>query len=110
MSAMRMKGLFERCRIATAFVLAAVKTVPGILTAPAAVKAAGSAADREDSSIVYFVDCGDYNVNTVSEGDQLGTHNSVTDQIYKEDPVTGYKWGIDDTVSKPLVNPGFSKT
>lgn len=104
MSAMRRKGLFERGRRATAVVLAAVMTVPGILTAPAAVKAAGSAADREDSSIVYFVDCGDYNVNTVSEGDQLGTHNSVTDQIYKEDPVTGYKWGIDDTVSKPLVN------
>lgn len=96
--------MFERGRRATAVVLAAVMTVPGILTAPAAVKAAGSAADREDSSIVYFVDCGDYNVNTVSEGDQLGTHNSVTDQIYKEDPVTGYKWGIDDTVSKPLVN------
>lgn len=46
--------------------------------------------DREDNDIVYFVDCGDYVVDTVSEGDQLGTNNSVTDQIYGEDPQTGY--------------------
>lgn len=60
--------------------------------------------DREDNDIVYFVDCGDYVVDTVSEGDQLGTNNSVTDQIYGEDPQTGYKWGIVDTVSDPLKN------
>lgn len=61
-------------------------------------------ADREDPSIVYFVDCGDYTVDTVSKGDQLGTHNSVTDQAYGEDPVTGYQWGIIDTISNPLRN------
>ncbi len=65
---------------------------------------AAAAADRKDPSIVYFVDCGDYVVDTVSEGDQLGTHNSVTDQVYGEDPVTGYKWGIVDTISNPLKN------
>lgn len=68
------------------------------------VKAAAAPADREDPSIVYFVDCGDYVVDTVSKGDQLGTHNSVTDQAYGEDPVTGYKWGIADTVSNPLLH------
>ncbi|MFG6348580.1 MAG: hypothetical protein K1W15_07680 [Lachnospiraceae bacterium] len=66
--------------------------------------AAGIPAEREDGTIVYFVDCGDYNVTTVSEGDQLGTHNSVTDQVYGKDPVTGYSWGIDDTISTPAVN------
>lgn len=65
---------------------------------------AASPAEREDPSIVYFVDCGDYVVDTVSEGDQLGTHNSVTDQAYGEDPKTGYKWGIEDTISNPLKN------
>lgn len=68
------------------------------------VKAAAAPVDREDSSIVYFVDCGDYVVDTVSEGDQLGTHNSVTDQAYGEDPVTGYQWGVVDTVSNPLLH------
>lgn len=69
-----------------------------------AAKAAGTPVDRPDGSIVYFVDCGDYNTSTVPEDGQLGTHNSVTEQIYGEDSITGYKWGIDDTVSNPLTN------
>ena len=40
---------------------------------------------------------------------QLGTNNSVTDQVYGKDPVTGYSWGIDDTISTPAVN-GSSNT
>ncbi len=69
---------------------------------------AATAAERPDKSIVYFVDCGDYVVNTVSDGDQFGTHNSVTDQAYGEDPATGYQWGIVDTVSDPLKNGSAS--
>lgn len=65
--------------------------------------------DREDNYVVYFVDCGDYVVNTVSDGDQFGTHNSVTDQAYGEDPETAYKWGIVDTVSDPLKNGSHEK-
>ena len=42
---------------------------------------------------IYFVDCGDHDPSTVSSGDTLGTHNSVTDQIYSEDS-TGYHWGL----------------
>lgn len=61
-----------------------------------AVWAKGVAAEREDASIVYFVDCGDYLVSTVNDGEQFGTHNSVTDQVYGEDPATGYQWGIVD--------------
>lgn len=66
-------------------------------------------AERPDNSILYFVDCGDYVVDTVSKGDQFGTHNSVTDQAYGEDPQTGYTWGIADTVSTPLKNGSHSK-
>lgn len=40
-----------------------------------------------------LVDCGDHDPSTVSSGDTLGTHNSVTDQIYSKDS-TGYHWGI----------------
>ncbi len=58
--------------------------------------AAGSPVERPDSSIGYFVDCGDYTPSTVCEGDQLGTHNSVTDQAYGADSQTGYQWGIVD--------------
>ena len=68
------------------------------------VLAVGSPQERDNPDIIYFVDCGDYVVDTVSEGDQFGTHNSVTDQVYGEDPGTGYQWGIVDTVSDPLAN------
>lgn len=61
-------------------------------------------AARDDSSIVYFVDCGDYVTSTVCKGDQLGVRNSVTDQAYGDDAVTGYKWGIVDSLSTPLAN------
>ncbi|MDE5548084.1 MAG: glycoside hydrolase family 127 protein, partial [Clostridia bacterium] len=44
--------------------------------------------------VAYFVDCGDYNVNTVSEGDVLGKYQSVTEQVYGADAVTGKSWGI----------------
>lgn len=44
--------------------------------------------------IAYFVDCGDHDPSTVSSGDTLGTHSSVTDQIYGSDSKTGYVWGL----------------
>ena len=43
---------------------------------------------------IYFVDCGDHDPSTVSSGDTLGTHNSVTDQIYGADSKTDYSWGV----------------
>jgi len=48
--------------------------------------------------VAYFVDCGDRNVNTVSGGEALGKYNSVTEQVYGEDAVTGRKWGIVDNI------------
>ena len=67
-------------------------------------KAAGTPQTREDETIIYAVDCGDLDPTTVPEDGPLGTHNSVTDQAYGTDKVTGYKWGIDDTISSPLKN------
>lgn len=66
------------------------------VTVPAPKNPAPLTEGREDASIVYFVDCGDFVVNTVNEGDQLGTHNSVTDQAYQDDDASGYQWGIID--------------
>lgn len=71
-----------------------------------AVLAAGMPTERDDDTIVYFVDCGDYTPNTVCEGDQLGTHNSVTDQAYGADAVTGYQWGIVDVEEEHPAQPG----
>ena len=49
-----------------------------------------------DENVAYFVDCGDHDPATVSEGDLFGTHNSVTEQLYGKDPLTGYTWGLID--------------
>ncbi len=57
-----------------------------------------------DTDLVYFVDCGDYDVTTLSEEDLFGICNGVTEQAYGLDPVTGYQWGIVDTLSNPLKN------
>jgi len=68
-----------------------------------------------DPKLAYFVNCGDYNVGTLSDGDQFGIYNGITEQIYDIDPVTGKKWGLVDTVSSPLRNgvagnPGMTDT
>ncbi|WP_294749932.1 beta-L-arabinofuranosidase domain-containing protein [uncultured Ruminococcus sp.] len=49
-----------------------------------------------DSSIAYFVDCGDHDPYTVTGSDKLGCYNSVTEQIYGYDEVTGAEWGLVD--------------
>ncbi len=49
-----------------------------------------------DETIAYFVDCGDYDTTTISDGDSFGVYNSVTEQLYGYDPVTGKKWGLID--------------
>lgn len=60
--------------------------------------------ENVDKSLAYFVNCGDYDVTTLSEGDLFGIYNGVTDMAYGKDPVTGYEWGIVDTISEPLKN------
>ena len=107
----RGKYFFKPCITAVTLSSVVLSGIPvqGLSGIVKTASAAGTPSEREDGTIVYFVDCGDYNVTTVSEGDQLGTHNSVTDQVYGKDPVTGYSWGIDDTISTPAVN-GSSNT
>lgn len=50
--------------------------------------------EQISSSYEYFVDCGDYDTDTVSKDDKFGKRNGVTDQIYGEDIRTGYSWGV----------------
>lgn len=50
-----------------------------------------------DSELLYFVDCGDIDPETINPRDKYGIYNSVTEQFYQEDAVTGYAWGIVDT-------------
>lgn len=57
--------------------------------------------------LLYFADCGDHGVNTLSEGDSFGRNNSVTDQIFGADPETGKQWGVVDPAgdNDPSENP-----
>lgn len=64
-----------------------------------------------DANVAYFVDCGDHGPTTVSSGDLFGTHNSVTEQLYGKDPLTGYTWGLiddaTDTYNGSSISPGL---
>jgi len=84
-----------------AFTTAAFLAIQALLTPLNAVFAAE---ENTDSTLAYFVDCGDFDVSTLSEGDKFGIYNTVTDQPYGKDPGTGKSWGIVDTVSNPLKN------
>ena len=84
-----------------AFTLAALMTAQTLFAPLIGVFAAE---DNTDSALAYFVDCGDFDVSTLSEGDKFGSYNTVTDQAYGKDPGTGKQWGIVDTVSTPLKN------
>jgi len=61
-----------------------------------------------DQSVAYFVDCGDHEPSTVTEGDLFGTHNSVTEQLYGADPLTGYTWGLIDDATDKYNGSGIS--
>lgn len=62
--------------------------------------------------LVYGVDCGDYDVTTPPAGEEFGTYQSVTEQVYGEDSETGKTWGIVDDygIEAPQVNKEGSKT
>ena len=89
---MKRKKMYGSWRKALSACLTAALSVTALPTGNLSAVWAATPQEREDASIVYFVDCGDYVVGTVSDGDQLGTRNSVTDQVYGEDSVTGYSW------------------
>ena len=52
---------------------------------------------QAEETYYYSVNCGDIDPTTLSPGDVFGSNQSVTEQFYGEDPVTGKMWGIVDT-------------
>ncbi|MBR5536134.1 MAG: hypothetical protein IKU60_05745 [Clostridia bacterium] len=52
--------------------------------------------DMVSDAMLYFVDCGDIAPETLSDGEKFGKYNSVTEQFFSEDIVTGKEWGIVD--------------
>ncbi len=52
--------------------------------------------ELKKGGIAYFVDCGDYDPTTLSDGDSFGLYNSVTEQVYGADVGTGMQWGLVD--------------
>ncbi len=99
-----MRTLTVHSKRVMAMALTVTMAVSGMTVFAPAGEAEAAEQEREDNTVVYFVDCGDIDPTTVPDDGQLGTRNSVTDQVYGTDAKTGYKWGIDDTVSSPLVN------
>ncbi len=61
-----------------------------------------------DPNLLYFVDCGDIDPTTINAGDKYGIYNSVTEQFYQADAVTGYEWGVVDTYVANTTYPHLS--
>ena len=61
--------------------------------------------DVQDSELLYFVDCGDHNPTTLSKKDKFGIYNSVTDQLYGADTVTGKMWGVVTGEGDGMISP-----
>ncbi len=68
----------------------------GLVTFKEERKNANYTAENTSQTLLYFVNCGDWNVNTLSAGDKFGQYNSVTEQLYGIDAVTGRYWGLLD--------------
>ncbi|MBR7037815.1 MAG: glycoside hydrolase family 127 protein [Oscillospiraceae bacterium] len=61
-----------------------------------------------DTQAAYFVDCGDHDADTLSGRDKLGLYNSVTEQLYGPDEVTGRMWGLIDDPTDQYKGAGKS--
>lgn len=66
---------------------------------------------KVSDDVLYFVDAGDYYPDTLPDGEKFGIRNSSTEQIYSQDPVTGYYWGVlpseqDPQVPRPIFSSG----
>lgn len=46
-----------------------------------------------NSNLVYYVNCGDSTPYVLEDNEEFGSNNSIEDQEYGVDKVTGYKWG-----------------
>ncbi len=68
-----------------------------------AVEEIGRDASLVSKKNIYQVDCGDYNPDTLSQGEKFGKYNHVTDQVYQEDIRTGKRWGVVTTEKDPEI-------
>ena len=67
-------------------------------------------AGERDENIAYFVDCGDYDTDTLSAGDAFGMYNSRTEQLFGIDYATGRYWGIVDGSDPAAGTAGSAST
>ncbi len=74
----------------------AVENITLSLTGSALVDEFSLTQGSVDENLLYFVDCGDIDPATINKEDKYGLYNSVTEQFYAPDPVTGYSWGVVD--------------
>ncbi|MDO4563474.1 MAG: hypothetical protein Q4C12_06525 [Clostridia bacterium] len=95
---------YERCCVR---VRAASTEVLIRVSGTACIDAASYESVPVDESLCYFVNAGDSNPQTLSEGDAFGLYNSVTEQFYGKDPQTGMYWGIDDVSVPSEMYPGL---
>jgi hypothetical protein len=59
---------------------------------------------KVEKDLLYYVDAGDSSPDKLESGEEFGVRNSVEDQAYQEDSVTGYKWGYDADDSQTWAN------
>lgn len=69
--------------------------------------AEGKAEIVRQADFEYAVNAGDIDPATLSEGDSFGLRNSVTEQFYGEDSVTGKYWGVVDTFRADASHSGW---
>lgn len=64
---------------------------------------------KYDSDVAYFVNCGDHNVSTACSDSNFGLYNSLTEQLYGADKVSGYEWGLIDDATDQYNGSSKSK-
>ncbi len=94
---MRKKSLLHGKKLLAGLI--AISMIAGLATTIPETKVYAA---EQDEGLVYFVDCGDFNPETVPEGEKLGSSQSVTDRIYGQD-TTGKKWGVVFTEEDPAI-------
>ena len=63
-----------------------------------------------NDNIMYYVDAGTDDVNSLASGEEFGVYNSVLDQVYGVDTITGAKWGYVDNSNGAYYSDGDAWT
>ncbi len=64
---------------------------------------------KVEKELLYYVDAGDSSKTALEEGEEFGVRNSVEDQSYQADPITGFKWGYVADEGKTWANENETK-